>query len=240
LRFVNGTSRLTLGAGSGVIVEAGGNVAVWNINAANNIIIVDGSTIWNGQNNAISGTSVIGTPIYLPIELLQFDAISKLQRVELHWSTASEINNDYFMVERCRDGENWISVGAIKGDGNSSSRKEYQLTDYAPLNGEQWYRLVQVDYDGNFEIFEPVLINFSSGNKISVYPNPAVEEVQVILHDIVGKVIFLTDVYGRVVYTSTISDIQQFRLPLHDYLPGFYMVNIQGDGFNYSTRLVIK
>lgn len=130
-------------------------------------------------NTGVSGT--VTNPclgiIVLPIELLRFDASPKENVVELSWSTANEINNNYFTVEKSFNGEEWLDVGTVKGAGNSSTPRHYTLTDIRPSSGVQYYRLKQTDYDGRFKYSDVISVKYSTAfdNKLTVYPNPAQE-----------------------------------------------------------------
>jgi len=94
----------------------------------------------------------------LPIELVRFTAACQgTDRVELTWITASEVNNDYFTVERSEDGIVWEAFEVLLGAGNSSSQLTYKATDYNPFSGITYYRLTQTDFDGNFESFDPIV-----------------------------------------------------------------------------------
>jgi hypothetical protein len=240
LHFTGG-GRLQLAAGSNITVETGGSITAANYTGNNNLINLGGTEIWNAgsEGGPVLGPWINGDEV-LPVKLISFELFNMGTSIEVKWSTASEINNDYFKVERSRDGENWFSIGTVRGAGNSSSRKDYTLTDYSPLLGEQWYRLVQVDYDGNFEIFDPILVKFTGVERISIYPNPAKDEVTIVLHDFVGNYVVLSDSYGRVINSWILSDVDQLRVPLQDCSPGFYTVNVRGDGFSYASRLIVE
>lgn len=113
----------------------------------------------------------------LPVDLLYFTAeIKDNSSVSLNWATATEINNSYFSVERSDDAENYHELGSLPGAGNSSSTRNYGYTDKHPNHGTNYYRLIQIDHDGNQKIYDPVVVNFNS--KVSdltidnVYPNP--------------------------------------------------------------------
>ena len=87
----------------------------------------------------------------LPIELLSFDAIHRNnQEVQLSWITLSEINNDYFTLERSTNGLKWNEIQRIKGAGNSKEMLHYRYVDRYPLAGISYYRLKQTDFDGSF------------------------------------------------------------------------------------------
>ena len=114
----------------------------------------------------------------LPIELLSFSAdVTKLDKVQLIWQTASEIDNDYFTIERSEDGYNWEEISIIVGAGNSNSLLSYQTMDNAPYPGISYYRLKQTDFDGQFTHSQIVSVVIE-GNlpKIVIYPNPTTKE----------------------------------------------------------------
>ncbi|HSH64990.1 MAG TPA: T9SS type A sorting domain-containing protein, partial [Bacteroidia bacterium] len=141
----------------------------------------------------------------LPIELLNFEVTPKESVVELVWSTASETNNDYFSIERTRDGINFEEIGRIKGAGNSTYLLNYVTTDNAPFQGISYYRLKQTDFDGKFSYSGLKKVEFKSNPDISfnVYPNPSEgeeinidfttdqdEELIIEMRDLNGKTIY--------------------------------------------------
>ena len=90
----------------------------------------------------------------LPVELASFSGQFYKNEVHLKWSTASEINNDYFTLERSIDGIRFESIGEIKGAGNSNSVLHYSFSDTHPYPGINYYRLKQTDFDGAFKYSE--------------------------------------------------------------------------------------
>lgn len=93
----------------------------------------------------------------LPIELISFDGYNKSNNNILTWSTASENNNDYFTVERSEDGVSWDIIYTVDGAGNSQSKINYSLVDNSYREVINYYRLKQVDYDGQSELFEKIV-----------------------------------------------------------------------------------
>jgi len=137
----------------------------------------DGSSnIPTASGGSISCSSGIGpiTPTF-PIELISFSAEIESNNINIYWSTASEKNNDYFTIARSLDHEKWETVKIISGAGNSNKTLEYSIIDYNPHKNDTYYRLMQTDYDGKFTFSKIVAINNSISNteKISIYPNPA-------------------------------------------------------------------
>jgi len=114
----------------------------------------------------------------LSIELLSFD-ITKIEnnQANLKWSTAIEINNDYFDIQRSSDGINFENIGKVLGSGNSNMIKHYKFIDKEPHNGMNYYRLKQVDYNGQFS-YSPIKyleINTSTIANTIIYPNPSID-----------------------------------------------------------------
>jgi hypothetical protein len=133
-------------------------------------------------NGAIQNTPTSCTAIntLLPITLVSFEAFVQQQEgsgepyVALRWTTAREIDNDFFTIERSADGENFTEIQRIPGAGNSDAVISYGTTDNAPLHGISYYRLKQTDFDGTFTYSKivSVQVNLTLASRLSVYPNP--------------------------------------------------------------------
>jgi hypothetical protein len=137
-----------------------------------------------------------------PVEWLSFEAESWGQEVRLRWTTASELNNDYFAVERSLDGLSWEQLGRVAGAGTSSEAQLYEYRDRVPHAVGSYYRLKQVDFDGQFS-FSAVVRWASQAQEFGwqVYPNPVQDRLQVVLP--VGSwQLQLLDAQGRVVQAS--------------------------------------
>jgi len=95
----------------------------------------------------------------LPVELLYFEGEKQGTTNVLNWSTASENNSDYYDIEFSRDAYTWYSLGTLPAAGNSTMTLDYSFTDVTPLSTINYYRLVQYDWDGNFEVYGPIVID---------------------------------------------------------------------------------
>jgi len=147
---------------------------------------------WTGDNSRIGYmdlTSNIGNSL-LPVELTTFSASIANSNVELKWQTATEVNNYGFEIQRQYSDastslsmtvipsgdEGWEKVGFVKGHGNSNSPKEYSFIDKTAENsGKYFYRLKQVDVDGQFEYSPEIEVTFGAPAKFELsqnYPNP--------------------------------------------------------------------
>jgi hypothetical protein len=94
----------------------------------------------------------------LPVKLISFTAALNNKVVEINWSTASEINNNYFTIERSDDGKNFLPLTTVRGAGNSQAMLNYNAMDAQPLPGTSYYRLKQTDFNGATETFGMVSI----------------------------------------------------------------------------------
>ncbi|CAG5081352.1 Calx-beta domain-containing protein [Parvicella tangerina] len=164
----------------------------------------------------------------LPIELISFDAQPKEKVVDLYWETASEINNDYFTVERSKNGVEWKELARVEGAGNSSKQLLYNLTDYEPLSGNSYYRLKQTDFNGDFEYSHAVVVHFKGlENPIKVYPNPTKGIITVLGTDLSGDDIKVVNSLGQDVTYKTIvqtTSENQINIDLGSLSDGYYFV----------------
>jgi hypothetical protein len=108
----------------------------------------------------------IDCPSVLPIELISFDCEWNGGNVDLSWVSASEINNSHYLIEYSNDGYLWKTIYKIDGAGNSTQIIEYKVTHYDPPYGHNYYRLTQVDYDGNTESFNVVSCEKDSDKRL--------------------------------------------------------------------------
>lgn len=135
----------------------------------------DGTVISSGTISSFSpftlATSDLINP--LPIELTQFDAKLIGNDVLISWSTATERDNDYFLIERSLNGENWFKIAEVKGAGNSNEILNYSSLDIDVPYGDLYYRLKQVDYNGSKTTFEPKSVKHIADGNVTIYPNPA-------------------------------------------------------------------
>ncbi|MGB0887994.1 MAG: T9SS type A sorting domain-containing protein [Vicingaceae bacterium] len=97
----------------------------------------------------------------------------------MNWQTASEVNNDYFTIERSENTLDWDEITTINGAGNSFVNLSYSATDYQPYNGTSYYRLKQTDFDGQFEYSKIRSVNIQEllNSQIEIYPNPAITQI---------------------------------------------------------------
>ncbi|WP_317897284.1 T9SS type A sorting domain-containing protein [Aurantibacillus circumpalustris] len=146
-----------------------------------NLFTVAGVNFSDGDYFTIGSVSPGTTP--LPIELTEFRSTCHEKTIDLNWTTISETGNAFFVIERSSDGENWLDLKHIEGSGTTKTYKKYSFTDGFKKNELRYYRLTQVDYDGNTETFDLISSNCINGDdKMIIYPNPAINELSVELN----------------------------------------------------------
>ena len=170
----------------------------------------------------------------LPVSYLYFDAIKNSNRNSLQWTTASEINSDIFEVQRSVDAINFSTIGNIKAAGFSNEIINYQFDDYLPFYGKVYYRLKQIDFNGDFSYSAVIAINSNIKNKVSFYPNPVNNKfLNINLGNYDGEMVQM-DVYNSLGFlidseTKFIEHNQLKFEQANTMSAGFYIVKIYDD-----------
>jgi hypothetical protein len=120
-------------------------------------------------------------PNGLPVEMLSFSGEMLDDKALLHWSTAGEKNNGQFKVQRSADGINYTIIGSVKGAGNSGNFLRYNFTDENTLAGAAYYRIMQVDSDGESSLSNVIILTRYTDD-ISLFPNPAGDEINLVVN----------------------------------------------------------
>ncbi|MEM6734950.1 MAG: T9SS type A sorting domain-containing protein [Bacteroidota bacterium] len=186
----------------------------------------------------------------LPVELLSFsgEIIDNVTRLE--WETATEINNDYFEVQHSLDGVEFEVVGIVDGNGNSNELISYDFTHRSPSFGANYYRLRQVDFDGEFEIHTLLrLMNdfIKEGIDVIIYPNPgsaAKLYVKILSGDDHTPInVSISNLTGKIFYQRVLSgglNIDEALEMGKQMTPGVYLVEISQGANTGREKLVIK
>lgn len=187
----------------------------------------------------------------VPVTLTSFDAVKNNNDVMLNWVTASEINNDYFEVQRSNDGVNFEKIGQVDGNGSTTSVSSYAfndknvLADFSSVSAF-FYRLKQVDFDGTTEYSKTVRVsnNILTANNIEVYPNPNNGAFNIMLpaNEQSTVQLIIVDRTGRIVEQKMMSlqqgdNLLDLNLSLSK---GIYMILIQQDGISVSKKFVVE
>lgn len=181
----------------------------------------------------------------LPIELVSFTAIANGKTVDTEWVTASEKNNDYFVVESSTDAERWTEVMYVKGKGTVTTTSHYTAIDTNPLVGKSYYRLKQVDFDGKYSYSRIVQVELLDLGVV-LYPNPVKGDVVhlnlvgvetadgVSVHSMQGAEMFRSAITGSGKYNRVLD------IPIVGWAPGIYVVTVYTADDIHNIRLVVR
>jgi uncharacterized repeat protein (TIGR03803 family) len=163
----------------------------------------------------------------LPVILTKFQVQKKHDKSLLNWQTAEEENSKSFQIERSVDGTIFTTIGSVMARGNSSHLTSYQFIDEIPLAGMNYYRLKQVDKDARFTYSPVRTLFFNRGGKVILYPNPAVDLIQLQLPKTFSNAsLDIINAEGRVMKKMTITNTDQIEIPVTHLPVGRYMVRI--------------
>lgn len=169
--------------------------------------------------------------VILPITLLSFEAQQENDEVRIRWRTATEINTDYFVIERSADGYNWEQVVRRTAAGNSHAELQYEEFDENPLNDVSYYRLKQTDFDGNYTYSNIVAVNIE-GKPVELFPNP-VSGILSVRGENVGKIRVLNllgqDVTGKTMVVNASKTFVQIDVSTLD--KGYYIIRSKGRSY---------
>ncbi len=181
----------------------------------------------------------------LPIELIAFNAqVNDRNQVDLVWKTATEINNDYFTIERSKDGIQFESLTEVEGAGNSVEIISYSTEDAHPYGGISYYRLKQTDFDGTSSFSEVKSVNIKNENGFVAFPNPMQDVVHLINENLPqGPIsIEIYDLLGKSHYNNKLeSDGKILSLDINEvalFESGTYFLVVREGDATHSFKLI--
>ena len=259
--LTSATVKLYYGIGSSDGVSDPANLRVVKTNGA--------GTVWfdTGGTGSAAGTGTITSSSFatfsvitlgnatggtnpLPIQLKSFEARPLANKVDVQWVTASELNNDYFSLERSSDGQEFAEVVRIPGKGTKQSESSYDYVDEKPIVGKSYYRLKQTDFDKKSTYSKIVLVELELGHNpvVMVYPNPTTEElfsvqmngfipeetVQIKLSDSMGRAVFIDQT------TMGKTETHEIKINKTGLAPGVYILNVRSKSASLYSRVIIN
>jgi hypothetical protein len=217
--------------------ESGSVAVTVRNNACNNSVSANRGVL------ALEDCSGLGV---LPVEFLSFAGESMKDGVLLQWVTATEKDNDRFELERSSDGQNFLKVGQVKGNGNSNTKRTYALRDIRAEKGTHYYRLKQIDFNGEFEYSKIVAVNHMFGAlaaQMVMAPNP-VSNGQFNLslpQAATDATVQLLDMQGRVLHTQQLeAGSTDVNISTNNLRPGMYLIKLQDGSQHSQGRLIVK
>lgn len=246
-------------------------IGIWN--AAGSVFLTEslGGTCGNGDDESITFTATATSHLVvlrneacatgfqlhdlcitynglLPVELIDFSVRLKDNDLMLNWATASETNNEKFEIEESKDGREFQKIGEVEGKGTTLEQQDYSFEVGNPKNGISYYRLKQIDFDGQFEYSEIISIDIKGENRTvgEFYPNPS--KSGMVNLDYTSQnddkiLVSVLDVTGKLV----VNQIQQvsngdnnLSFDFSDLNTGIYIVKIGGAKKSTHRKIIIE
>jgi hypothetical protein len=257
-------SKLNLGAAAGcgytLAVESGGTVDITS-STADRLSICgeeiarggtagcnpypEGPTPYCEPSTGFTGPTGFDEDGYngtLPVQLIRF-SLSKIDNasVLLSWSTATEKDSKYFVIERSGNGQDFYEIGQKQGSGTSGARIDYSFVDGYALVGRSYYRLRQVDFDGTTAYYGPRFIDIQGKRSLSVYPNPVRDHNLNLLLNFSSE-----EMAHATIYDLSGLELANFSFsgPNHlepvKLLSGSYLLRVRTGTESYMTRFIVQ
>lgn len=245
------SGKLYLSCGSTIEIYPGGRVQA--AAGSSDLIQIGHTLVWggpgSGQQSDLNGPYYVtqtgqGAGV-LPVVMGEFKAEAQQpSQILLQWTTYQEYNSAEFLVERSADSKVWISIGSIKAAGNSSVRRNYTFTDRSPLNGNNYYRLKQVDIDGKAAYSGIVRVsnNHSNHSNISIFPNPVQATANIyVKNGLKGtQQIQVFNNSGVLIQTMNAVAGNMMQLDTRNLASGYYWVRLVESGRTLEQTRLIK
>ena len=176
----------------------------------------------------------------LPINLVELTAEMDGDAARIDWTTVAEINNDYFIVERSKDGKNFEQIAQVQGAGNSNVLLNYTSYDQNPYSGLSYYRLTQVDFDGTTSTTEMVTLDNAMNQDLDInyYPNPTDGIFFIQSNNDVKIEIRCID--GKIVEQMNINKEEKVSMDLTAFDKGLYFIVVSSDTQSIVKKLIVR
>jgi hypothetical protein len=264
--FPSGDLSSCIGSTLSGSINSNGNESFWLTDGSNDIDFYDGQTL-DFEDSRATRNAAITTPsasftagqwtvasageaditpciedVVLPVELTTFTATPNQKSIDLVWSTATEENNAYFDVQHSLDGRNFETIGQVEGSGTTYEVQEYTFIDENPTNGMNYYRLQQVDLNGQFENHKIVAVVLG-GDAIDVLivPTQVSNQFDIVLGEATNKMtqmdIFTID--GKLVRSEFVNaHSKRQTVDVTNFQSGLYIIRMNVNNMIITKRFV--
>ena len=218
------------------------------VSSNTNILIIPnflggcGEAFSNQTADDVASASIGVINAALPVDLVSFTAKRKNQTSLLEWTTRVEVNNEGFDILRSEDGSRFEKIGFTKGQGTATFEKHYNFVDENPLPGINYYRLKQIDINGDATMSNIRQVSFDgpAAGKIKISPNPTIDNI--IVDNIIAnniKKILITDDANRLIRTIIVDATQDIhKYDVSELSSGIYYLRFVGDDIVVTEKLI--
>ena len=179
----------------------------------------------------------------LPVTWESFsgNAVNDNTNVELNWVIAQQVNNKGFYIQQSPDGKNWVDAGFVPGVANDPNQASFSFTDFHPVAGVNYYRIMQVDLDGKENYSKTITVNINNNSQVTVWPNPASDIIHInntVANGGASSKAIIYDISGRIVFQGGLqaggNSIEVSALPR-----GTYVLTVHQPGGAVSNQKLI-
>lgn len=248
---INNGKRIKLSTGSAVYLV--GYISAISATGGGNSAFIDvgGVTVWTAGSTNTTGPICFPSTIswcndvVLPVIYSYWRLVPSPIGVMCEWGTSSEMNSDYFVIERTEDMITFREIGRVKASGVSYTPQSYQFFDPDMNDGEKYYRIRQVDRNGDSYLTKILSTGANAAKMISVYPNPAHEELFINLgpeqFNRTPVKVTILNAYGSVAGSFILNGPGTHRIPLRgNYRSGVYVVQTDFGYTMQAVRIIIR
>ena len=184
------------------------------------------TTFGTGGTSRIDNFKVTAD-VVIPVELVKFAAQKDKSAAKLTWTTATELNNAFYAIERSTNGKDFDKIGEVSGYGNSQRMRDYTFMDEKPSGSVNYYRLRQVDFNGKETVSKTVSVNFDKNASIKVYPAIATDKINVEINSDGAADLTIVNLAGQVMKTQKVENTEGV-LPINisDLPNGSYIIRM--------------
>ncbi|GAA0876817.1 hypothetical protein GCM10009118_32270 [Wandonia haliotis] len=190
------------------------------------------------SNQVNAPCELAGSP--LPVELTAFEGVQNGNGIRLNWTTASERNNDYFIIQKSTNGTDFATIDYVKGSGTTTVEQNYVFEDQEPAKGVNYYKLIQVDYDGTQEEKGVISVDYTKSDNVYFYPNPVAGTTLFVDEVADGSSLQIISMQGTLIKQMDLTSITEIQL--NDVMSGTYFFRILDKNFGTVTteRIIIR
>jgi Secretion system C-terminal sorting domain len=194
----------------------------------------------NGFTTAGPGASMLtDCSVPLPVELEYFKGRMEGKVVVFEWASSSESNNSFYSLQRSHDGQNFITIAKLNGRGTTRERHVYTGRDPFPKRGLNYYRLLQVDFDGTRTYSPMIVVQTTFDATVEVWPNPANGRFHVSNPDAAIRAIEVFDLQGRLLGRFDYPDSHIAILDCAQWKAGTYAIRILAENGVFAKMLKV-
>ena len=181
-------------------------------------------------------------PCVLPVELVNFEAVCKTEKVLVNWEVASQVENHHFSIERTIDGINFETIGTITDAGNSHQSSKYSFVDESPVHGLSYYSLKQYDHQGQMKELALTAVQCSEIEKINASPNPGTGSFS-LEGVLANSEVTVTNLLGETVFRASRgaeNPNELFHIDLSEQTNGIYFIHVLSKNGLSSEKIILN